>query len=289
MRVLVTGGSGFLGTSFLPQLVQNGHEVWGLARSRTAAQKIRDFGVDVIVGDLRQWGALERALQQLGAEGLVNLASLGFGHGPRIVEEAVAAGVQRAVFVSSTAIFTSLPAASRRVRVEAEDAVSGSTLDWTVVRPTMIYGRPGDRNMSRLLRLLAWSPVLPLPGGGGRLQQPVHVDDLALGIVAALVAPAASKRAYDLAGPEPLTLRQVIEEAAEAVGRRPVLLPVPLRPAVAAVRAYERLASRPRIKSEQLERLAEDKAFDISAARTDLEYDPRSFAVGIAQEWGLLR
>jgi nucleoside-diphosphate-sugar epimerase len=128
-----------------------------------------------------------------------------------------------------------------------------------------------------------------VPGGGHRLQQPVHVDDLADAIVACLDRPATIGRAYDLAGPEPLTFREVIAAAGAAVGRRPRVVPVPLGPAVAALRVAERVLPDPRLRAEQLERLAEDKAFPIDAARRDLGFDPRPFAAGIAEEAALLR
>jgi nucleoside-diphosphate-sugar epimerase len=152
----------------------------------------------------------------------------------------------------------------------------------------MIYGRPGDRNMARLLAFVRRSPVVPIPGGGRRLIQLVHVDDLAGFIATALEADAAVGRAYDVAGPEPLTLRQIVEAAAQAVGRQPRLVSLPLGPVIAAVRAYERLSTKPRLKVEQVLRLDEDKAFDISAA-VSLGYAPRSFADGIEEEAALIR
>jgi len=94
-------------------------------------------------------------------------------------------------------------------------------------------------------------------------------------------------RAYDVAGPEPLSLRQIVETTGRAVDRRPRLVPLPLGPAVAAVRAYEWLSARPRLKVEQVLRLDEDKAFDIGDAKS-LGYAPRSFAEGIAAEAALL-
>src|SRR5205085_5177203 len=103
-----------------------------------------------------------------------------------------------------------------------------SALDWTLVRPTMIYGTPADRNIARLLRLLRRAPLVPLPGGGRSLQQPVHVDDVADAIVRALERDPSIGRAYDLGGPEPLTLRELVQDAARAVGRRPWLVTVPL-------------------------------------------------------------
>ena len=288
MRVLVTGASGFLGGSVVPDLVGRGHEVVALARGATAAAAVAGLGAEVLWGDLDDPAGIDAAFSSSGADALVNLASLGFGHAPTVVNAAEEAGIERAVFVSTTAIFTSLPAASRAIRIAAEEAIQASGLRWTIVRPTMIYGRPGDRNMARLLAFVRRSPVVPIPGGGRRLIQPVHVDDLAGFIATVLEADAAVSRAYDVAGPEPLTLRQIVETAGQAAGRRPRLVSLPLGPAIAAVRAYERLSTKPRLKLEQLLRLDEDKAFDISAA-VSLGYAPRSFADGIEEEAALLR
>lgn len=287
-QVLVTGGSGFLGGHVIPLLVAEGLAVSALSRSEGAAERVAWLGAQPIAGNLDDPASVDDAFAGSGADALVNLASLGFGHAPTIVAAAQDAGINRAVFVSTTAIFTSLNAPSKEVRRSAEETVRASALEWTVLRPTMIYGTPHDRNMARLLRLLRRTPLVPVPGGGQRLQQPVHVDDLARAVVTALAAPAAVCQTYEVAGPEPLTFNQVIEQAACAVGRRARPLPVPMAPAVGAVRLYERIAPHPRITAEQLQRLAEDKAFDISAARRDLGFDPRPFVEGIRQEAAML-
>ena len=288
MKVHVTGGSGFLGGHVIPRLLAAGHEPTALARSEQAADRVARLGATPIFGDLDDPASVDEAFAASGAEALVNLASLGFGHAPAIVAGAEEAGLKRAVFVSTTSIFTGLATASKPVRVAAEDAIRTSLLDWTIIRPTMIYGLPGDRNMARLLGALRRLPVLPLPGGGRALQQPVHVDDLAAAIVTSLDRAVTIHQAYDLGGPEPLSLRQVFEEAGAASGRRPVLVPLPLGPAVTVLRLYERIGPSPRLKSEQVARLAEDKAVDISAAVADLDFRPRSFAEGIRAELALI-
>jgi len=185
-------------------------------------------------------------------------------------------------------VHTRLASAGAEAKRAGEACLRASALEWTILRPSMIYGRPGDRNLERLLRLLARCPVVPLPGGGRVLQQPVHVDDLVEAILAALVRPEAVRRAYDVGGPEALTLRAMVEECARALGRRAVAFPLPLGPVHAAVRAARRAGLRTPVRPEQLLRLQESKAVDIGPARRELGFAPRPFAEGIAAEAALL-
>jgi len=283
LKVLVTGGSGFLGAFVLREAARRGHETVALARSEAAAAAVTALGAKPLTGDLNDTLSLADMFVTAGCDTLLNLASLGFGHAPAIIAAAERAGISRAVFVSTTAIMTRLPAESKLVRLAAEHQIRASALDWTILRPTMIYGDPGDRNLSRLLPLLRRAPVLPVPGGG-HLQQPVHAADVADAVLAAAERPAAAGCTYDVAGPEPLTFAELLRVCARAVASRTRFVPVPLRPVVAAARGYELLSRNPRIRVEQLRRLAEDKAFSIDDAVRDLGYAPRPFAVGIRAE-----
>ena len=291
MRLLVTGGSGFLGGYVLREAARRGHETIGLTRSTASAAVVAGRGAQPVSGDLDAADQLGAIFAAARCDALVNLASLGFGHAPAIVAAAQQAGLRRAVFVSTTAVTTTLAAPSKRVRLAAEQRIRDSTLDWTILRPTMIYGAAGDRNLSRLLALLSRAPVLPVPGGG-HLQQPVHVADVAGAVLAAAERAGAAGSCYDVAGPEPLTFAELLRISARAVASRTRFIPVPVMPLVAAARGYERLSRRPKIRAEQLLRLAEDKAFAIRDAERDLDYAPRPFAAGIraeAEAMGLAR
>jgi uncharacterized protein YbjT (DUF2867 family) len=296
MRLLVTGGSGFLGGYVLAEATRRGHSCVALARSLAAARTVAARGATPLAGDLDDRPALAGVFASAGCDALLNLASLGFGHAPAIVGAAAGAGLDRAVFVSTTAVTTALPARTKAVRLAAEQAIRSSGLKWTILRPTMIYGAPGDRNLCRLLALFARAGrvmthgglpvplVVPVPGGGRRLQQPVHVADLAGAVLTAVERPETAGRTYDVAGPEPLTFADLLRAAAVAVGCRVLLVPVPLAPVVTLTRGYERISRHPRISAEQWQRLAEDKAFAIGAAVRDLRYAPRTFADGIHAE-----
>ncbi len=289
MRLFVTGGSGFTGRRVVARAVAAGHDVSALARTADAARTVERLGAEALTGDLDDPASVDQAFAAAKADVLVNVASLGFGHADTIVAGAEAAGVERTLFVSTTAIFTTLPAPGRAVRLAAERRITTSGTDWTIVRPTMIYGAPGDRNLSRLLALLARTPIVPLPGGGDHLMQPVHVEDLAGVILTAATNDETARCCYTIAGPIALSLRRIVEESADALGRRVTCVRVPLGPVLTVARVVERIARAPRITPEQIARLAEDKAFDIGPATADLGFAPRTFAAGIRALAALVR
>ncbi|MBF0510658.1 MAG: NAD(P)H-binding protein, partial [Deltaproteobacteria bacterium] len=143
---------GFTGRAVVRLLSEKYGQIACLVRSPQGAEMLRGYGVDLVWGDLNQPESIKTALT--GRDVLINVASLGFGHTAAVVDACARAGVRRAVFISTTAIFTTLPAASKTIRIEAERIITAGPLDYTILRPTMIYGKPGDRNMIRLLHWL---------------------------------------------------------------------------------------------------------------------------------------
>ena len=240
----------------------------------TSDRSVLPDGLEVRVGDLAAPLPLD------GVSTLIYCASMGFGHVPPLVHQLENRGVKRAVFVSTTAIFTSLPSTSRSVRLEAEAAVEKSSLDWTLLRPTMIYGTARDRNVSRLLRFLKRWPIFPVCGNA--LWQPIYVEDLAHAVLNALDSPRSIGKAYNVAGARPLAFGDLVRTAARAVGRRVLLLPVPITTAVLAARVTRV------VSPEQVRRLAEDKAFAYTEAARDFGFAPRSFDEGVRLEAAVL-
>ena len=283
MKLMITGGSGFLGGYVLREAARREHQTVALARSQAAAGAVTALGARPVSGDLNDARSLVDAFTAADCEVLVSLASLGFGHASVVIGAAERAGIKRAVFVSTTAVMTSLPVTSKQVRLAAEQSITESPLDWTILRPTMIYGDPDDRNLSRLLLLLRRAPVLPVPGRN-HFQQPVYVADVADAVLAAAERPAAAGHVYVVAGPEPMTFTELLRASARAVASRTWFVPVPLSPMIAVARGYELLTKQPKIRSEQVRRLSEDKAFAIDEAVRDLDYAPRPFGEGIRAE-----
>ncbi|HVU11204.1 MAG TPA: NAD-dependent epimerase/dehydratase family protein [Phototrophicaceae bacterium] len=282
MKIIVTGATGFTGSYVVPRLLEQDFEVHCLARASSDRSVIPGEQVTWITGDLGDEDALAHAFE--GMDALVNIASLGFGHAPGIVRAALDHHIQRGIFLSSTAIFTRVNAPSKAARTAGEMAVSDSPLDYTILRPTMIYGSARDRNMSRLIGFLRRYPLFPMFGSGEHLQQPVYVDDVAAAVVACLQEPNTIRQAYNIAGKAALTYNQVIDTIAHTLNRSIFKLHVPAAPVVTTLRLTERLKLRLPIKAEQILRLEEDKQFDYGGAARDFGYQPRDFAEGIRLE-----
>lgn len=285
--IAVTGPLGFVASRLLPHLERAGTRVFAVVRPGRDASAItsRWPGLELRHGDLADPGTLADTFT--GAASVIHLAGLALV--PGLLPALVRAGVRGGVFVGSAGVHTRLVSSGAEAKRAGERALADSPLAYTILRPSMIYGTPRDRNMVRLLRWIERWGVVPAPLGGVTPQQPVHVDDLVQAILAALERPEAARRAYDVGGPEPVTLRDVVHHCARALGRPVRILPLPLAPAHAAAVAARRLRLPFPVSPEQVLRLTESKAVDIAPARRDLGFDPRPFPVGIEAEVAMLR
>jgi uncharacterized protein YbjT (DUF2867 family) len=285
VKVLLTGATGLLGGALLELLLAEGHEVRCLVREGSPrASRLDPRRTELARGDAGDAHALSRAL--FGVDALLHVA--GIEYAPPVLEAARRAGVGRLVVVSSTSAHSAYASRSGP-KLRMEELVRASEMGYTIVRPSMIYGSELDKNMHRLLRFLDRSPLFPMFGSGENLWQPVYYEDCARGVYEALVRPAAVGQSYDLPGAEPLTYLELVRTAAGAVGRKPRIIRVPLEPARRALAAAEALRLPLPIRSEQVLRLREDKAYPYDRTTRDLGYAPRPFREGIAMEVARLR
>jgi len=282
MKVFVTGATGFTGSRVVPLLLNNGHEVRCLYRPSSDRSSLPQPEIEWVTGDLSDSQTLTSAMQ--GTDALVNIASLGFGHAENIITSAKNAGIKRAIFISTTAIFTKLNAKSKSVRMQAESAIESSGLDFTILRPTMIYGSPRDRNMWRLINFIKKFPVIPVFGDGSHLQQPIFVDDVAQAVVSCLSNENTVGKSYNIAGKYSLTYNAVIGIIADKLNKRVWKIHIPSKPVVALLNLFEKIHLPLPIKAEQVLRLNENKDFSYAEAERDFGFSPRSFEGGIGLE-----
>ena len=282
MKIFITGATGFTGSRVVPLLLKSGYAVRCLYRASSDRSSLANLDIEWALGDVSDAQSLTFAMH--GTDALVNVASLGFGHADSIISAAKSAGIQRAVFISTTAIFTQLNAGSKKVRVAAELAIETSGLKYTTLRPTMIYGSPRDRNMWRLIRFMRLSPIVPIFGDGKYLQQPIYVDDVAQALVSCLSNDNTIGKSYNIAGKQALTYNDVIDTIAKQMNKHVWKIHVPSKPVVSLLRFLERTRIPFPIKAEQVLRLNENKDFSYAEAQRDFGFSPLSFEEGIGLE-----
>jgi uncharacterized protein YbjT (DUF2867 family) len=148
----------------------------------------------------------------------------------RLVGAAERAGVRRFVFFSTLGASTRSRARLMRAKAIAESAVLDSSLEHTVFAPSIIYS-PSDPYLTLLARM-SWLPVLPIPGSGEASFQPIWAEDVAECVMAALPGGAAGTDSvgarYELAGPEILTHREIVQTALDSFRRRRRIVSVPI-------------------------------------------------------------
>jgi nucleoside-diphosphate-sugar epimerase len=200
-----------------------------------------------------------------------------------------AQGARRVVALSSTSLFVKDDSSdpgeqdiARRL-AEGEHALrvwaEGRGVEWVIFRPTLIYGRGRDKNLSEIARFVRRCGFFPLLGGARGLRQPIHVNDVASACLAALNSPVAASHAYNISGGEVLAYREMVCRLFVALGKQPRLVAVPLW-MFRAVVAVLRLVPRYRHWTvEMAERMNRDLVFDHAEAARDLGFSPRPFVL----------
>ena len=235
-RVLVVGGSGFIGRHVVAALVRRGIKVTVPARRRERAKHLILLPtVDVIEANVLETGVLERLAR--GQDAVINL--VGVLHGPdfdtphvqlprAIVAACRASGVKRLVHMSALGAAVDGPSEYQRSKGRGEQAVlEAKGLDVTVFRPSVVFG-PEDRFLNTFACLARFTPVLALPCPDARFQ-PVYVGDVAEAMVASLAELDSHGRSYELGGPREYTLRQLVQRVCQWTGRRRLIIGLPDR------------------------------------------------------------
>lgn len=246
--ILVTGGTGFVGSHIVHAVRALDHPVRVLARRPDKQDRLRAWGCEVVPGDMTDPQSLRRAAE--GCEAVVHLVALPPFSGDEaidrvmvrgtehLVEAATAAGVRRFVLMSAlgTKEETQTVAPYYRGKWAMEQAVRGSGIDHTIFRPSFIFGPDGGM-LPGLLKLARYSPVMPVPST--RRLQPIWVDDVAASYAAAVSGEEAPKGTFELAGPDQVSWNELYDRIRRLLGKRRLKLQIPLGVSKAAATAAQ--------------------------------------------------
>jgi NADH dehydrogenase len=279
-RVLVTGANGHLGRALIARLASGRAPravARALVRSERAAAAVRALpeAPEVVVVDPGDADALARAAE--GCQSAVHLVGI-LKEAPgtsyedahertarALAAAAPRAGFHRVVYVSILGASADSPNPCLASKARAEAILLAPPLETTVLRVPMVLG--GDDPATAALRARARARLVALVRGGASLEQPIDAADVVEAIVAALVRPGLAGRVLDLAGPESLPRRALLERAAALAGAPgPTVLPIPLFAVRAFAALAERFAARPPLTRAMLDVLEHDDRVDPAPA-----------------------
>jgi NADH dehydrogenase len=276
-RILITGGTGFVGSNIRQAL--GDRPIRLLVRNKAAAKNLEAPNVELVEGDVTRPETLRGAMT--GCQAVIHLVAIieeskgrtfdGVIRGgtQNVVDEAKRVGIRRFIHMSAMGSRNDRRYPYMKAKWDAEQIVRNSSFAWTIFRPSVIFG-PGDGFINVLAKVAKTAPVVPVAGSGTNKFQPVSVKEVAIAFQRALDEPKTAGQSFDLGGPEILSYDELLDTILARLGKRKLKahLPAGLMKQIVTVSKVLPKPLRPPVTKEQLRMLALDNcSYDSATSR----------------------
>ncbi|HXU81183.1 MAG TPA: NAD-dependent epimerase/dehydratase family protein [Polyangia bacterium] len=294
MRALVTGAAGVMGSRLVRLLGERGWQVRGLVMPGDRLRSRIEGHCEIVEGDIEDASSLREAFHDVSL--VYHLAAVILSPDPtvfarvnrdgtaHVVQAAVTAGAQHLVYVSSASVIYPRRTRYAQSKLEAEEIVRRAPrLQYTIVRPTLVYDEVGGQEFRLFLDYLRRFPVVPFVGPGLARKRPVFSGDVVDGLARIAGNPRAYGKTYNLSGGEAIPIGEMARLMLQHHGlrKRFLHLPVPLCRALAA--GMGALLDDPPLNHYTIAGMINDADLDPAEAMRDLGYQPRGVRAGFAQ------
>ncbi len=289
--ILITGATGYIGRHLVARMVAQGEHPRCLVRdTKRAGVILPAAGVELVQGDTTDPASMAAAVR--GVDTIVHAAFITADHKQspgnhyqetnvqgtaNLIKAAQSAGVKRIIEISGLGTRPDKPGSYMQGRYLAEKLLKESGLDWTIIQPSVLFGK-GAPFIKGLTDLIRTAPVVPLIGGGKTMFQPIYVEDVVTVIVKVLEDPARTRgKTYVIGGPQYFSFTQVIDALLHAMHKSRVkaYAPAPLVGIGAAV--MEAVLPRPPLTSAAMTLFSFDNTTDLNSVERDFGFTPMSF------------
>ena len=300
MRVAIIGGTGFIGGYLVDALLADGHMPSLLVRYGSDDKVRHRNACRVIHGELTDEAAIGSTLEDCSAvifnvgilreEGDATFENLQLRAVERVFEAAKSNGVQRFLLMSANGVYAD-GTDYQRTKFLAEETVKNSGMDYTIFRPSLVFGDPrglmeiGTQLLNDVIRL-------PIPAAGfttgfrprkdAVMMSPVHVRDVADAFTAALADSETIGKTFTLGGPESLSWAEIVKRVGRAVGKNKWVLPAPIFLVKIPVMLLDWIPNFP-VTRDQLTMLADGNTADPGELEALIGRPPRAFTVEALQ------
>lgn len=299
MKIVVAGGTGFLGRHISKALLDAGHQVTVLSRNPDAVSSIPLLaGANATRGDVTEpptlVGTLEGADAVVGAVQFPNhpvevprrgltYYNYDFRGTENLLAEAQRAGVAKYVYLSGAGANVQSDKTWYRAKGLAEDAVARSGIDHAIVRPSWAYG-PEDRALNRLAAIARLAPVVPRLGVRPQRVQPVSADDIALAFRRIFERDEAWGNTFEIGGPV-MTMQEILETLLRVIGKRRLIVPIPT-PLAKLGTAPLKLLPKPPMTPQGIDFAVQEGLVDVSLTEKILDVHPVTLEEGLRRYLG---
>src|SRR6202165_365280 len=296
--ILITGATGYIGRHLAARLVQNGERPRCLVRDVKRAAALLPAGqVEFAQGDTTQAATLAEALQ--GVDTVVHAAFITADHKQshgnsyyetnvqgtaNLIKDAQEAGVTRIIEISGLGMRPAKPGTYMQGRYEAERMLKESGLNWTIIQPSVLFGKdaPFIKGLADLIRT---SPIVPLIGGGSMLFQPIYVEDVVTVIIKVLQEPERTNhKTFTIGGPEYYTFTQIINALLHTMHKSRIKAPAPIALVGIGAAVMEAALPRPPLTKAAMTLFTFDNITDINAVERDFGFMPMAFSKFLVEQ-----
>ena len=283
MRVAVTGGTGFVGRHTVRALVDAGHEPVAIARGARPVYLPKD--VTFVRADVTDGAGLAAAFA--GCDAVINLVAIIAQRGKRTFDSVIRGGSERVAAAARDAGVHHLIQQSANgadpdptypylfSKWAADEAVAGSGVPYTVLRPSLIFG-PGDGFFTLLARLIRLTPVTVVAGDGSAMFQPISVDDVTRCMLLALER-GPSGRSHAIGGPDHLSYDDIVRVIKQAIGVRRRTVHMPVQALLPPAFVMQKVLPHPLVTVDQLHMLALNNITRLDSVSSAFGFEPASF------------
>ena len=295
MKIFISGGTGFVGGHLIGELLNRGHELSLLVRRRGPGGPVAK-GVEQIEGDVTCLESFEKGVE--GYEAVINLVGiirefpargvtferLHMQATANMLAAAKKGGVRRYLQMSALGTRSDAVSAYHKTKFRAEELVRDSGLEWSIMRPSLIYG-PKDAFINMLADQLRLAPIMPVMGDGRYRLQPIHAADVVRCFALALEQPETVGQCYELCGNDRLSYVELLDAVATAMGKSaPFKLHAPLGLMKLIIPVMQQIPQFP-ITMDQLQMLIEENICD-GRWKLTFGFEPRDLYEGIREYLG---
>jgi nucleoside-diphosphate-sugar epimerase len=297
MKLLIVGATSFIGTFVLEKIlpVLSGQEdiMTCLVRTCTDKEKLAKLEglalsnnrkIYFTMGNLFSSDSIYNCIKD--ADCLIYLVDL---RNTTFIKNLLSAisrtGIKRAVFISSTSVLIPFEYENKKAKLNSEKLIEDfgrrEGFDYTILRPTMIYGCMDDRNYSKMLNFIKKRGFFVMFGNGQNLIQPVFIEDVAGAVAAVISDNRTFNKTYTLCGKEPIKYRDMLLTVRSLVKRPFKIIRLPLLASKFLVTVYSKILPKSNLKPDMIERMQVDKAYSYETAQKDFSFSPIPFRQGI--------